>query len=54
MNKISGLEKRIAQLETSHRRDKTVEDMSENELLRIIGINDPSNDELMRIAGGDL
>ena len=46
------LENRLTQLETAPRRQRTVQDMSDTELCNIIGIADPTDEQLMGIIEG--
>lgn len=53
MNKL-GLEKRLNALEHTHRHGMTVEQMSDNELCRIIGIAAPTDKQLMQIIEAEV
>lgn len=46
------IENRLNALETAPRRQRTVQMMSDNELCKIIGIADPTDEQLMGIIEG--
>ena len=52
MTSKNQIEARLQRLETAPRRQHTVQMMSDNELCRIIGIEHPTDEQLMGIIEG--